>query len=114
MDSLFSISDILAKRIQDFKSDPEQALKTKSIKYSKQWNYGVKCFQVELNNERKKSMLPELSFIAVRSKLVALKEIDDLRWFFYHCRKYAKTKDKQGKWNSFSKCFFGALKTVDK
>jgi len=109
-----SISSILENRISLYNQNPEKALKEKSTEYQKKWNEGVRCFQEEINKDRKKANLPPLPFIAIRVKLVALKEIDDLRWFFYHCRKYAKTKDKLGKWNSFSKCFFGALSTVKK
>lgn len=109
-----SLTDILSSRIQSFNQNPEKALKSKTTEYQKKWNEGVRCFQEEINKDRKKVNLPPLPFVAIRSKLVALKEIDDLRWFFYHCRKYGKTKDKTGKWNSFSKCFWGALRTVDK
>ncbi len=108
---LISISNILKDRLEAFKNNPIKALKDKSTDYQKKWAFGVKCFQTEINRERKQDKMSELSFIAVRQKLVALKEIDDLRWFFYHCKKYAKTKDKTGKWNSFSKCFFGALRS---
>ncbi len=107
---LLSISSILKDRLEAFSKNPEKAIKEKGTDYQKKWAYGVKCFQVELNKERKKEGRADLSFMAVRQKLVALKEIDDLRWFFYHCKKYATTKDKTGKWNSFGKCFFGALK----
>jgi hypothetical protein len=107
---VLSISDILKDRIKSFNENPEKSLRTKSVEYSKKWNEGVKCFQTEINKERE---VP-ISFIAVRQKLVALKEVDDLRWFYYHCKKYGKTKDKQGKQNSFGKCFFGALRVGDK
>lgn len=107
---LISISSILKDRIEAFKKDPEKTLKDKGTDHQKKWAYGVKCFQEEINKERKKEGRTELSFIAIRQKLVALREIDDLRWFFYHCKKYAKTKDRDGNWNTFAKCFFGALK----
>lgn len=105
-----NIGDILKDRIEAFNKHPEKALKEKSANYQKQWNYGVKCFQIEINKERAKDKQAPLPFIAIRQKLVALKEIDDLRWFYYHCIKYSKTKDKLGKWNTFNKCFFGSLK----
>ena len=108
------LSSILQERIKAFNSDPQKAIKIKSVEYSKKWNEGVRCFQEEINKDRKKVNLPPVSFIAIRQKLVALKEVDDLRWFFYHCRKYGKTKDKTGQWNSFSKCFWGALRVVEK
>lgn len=105
-----SIGDILKSRIEAFKNNPVEALKFIGKDYQKKWNNGVKYFVIEINKDRKKEGLKDLSFVAVRQKLVALKEIDDLRWFYYHCKKYAHTKDKQGNQNSFSKCFFGALK----
>lgn len=105
-----TIENILKERLKKFKEDPQKSLKLKSSEYNKKWNYGVKCFQVAINDERKKTNLDPIDFMAVRQKLIALREIDDLRWFFYHCKKYATTKDKQGKQNTFSKCFFGALK----
>lgn len=101
-----TLSDILQDRIKAFSENPEKALKLKSVEYNKKWNYAVRCFQEAINKEREKP----IPFVAVRMKLLALREIDDLRWFFYHCKKYAKTKDKQGNQNTFSKCFFGALK----
>jgi len=110
MDHLTSISDILKERLEAFQKNPEKALIEKGKDYNKKWAEGVKCFQVAINDERKREGQTELAFIAVRQKLVGLQEIDDLRWFYYHCKKYAKTKDKIGKWNTFNKCFFGALK----
>lgn len=107
---MFSIGDILQLKQEAYKANPLLASKLEKTKYNKDWNNGVACFQKAINTERKKDKLPPLEFIAIRQKLLALKEIDDLRWFFYHCRKYAKTKDKQGRQNTFCKCFFGALK----
>lgn len=108
---LISIQSILKERIEAFEKNPEKALIEKGKDYNKKWAEGVKCFQVAINEERKREGQTDVPFIAVRQKLVALKEVDDLRWFFFHCKKYAKTKDKLGKWNTFNKCFFGALKT---
>lgn len=105
-----SIEEILKARIIRFNQNPIQALKFIGRDYQKQWNNGVNYFLIEINKDRKKSNLKELSFISIRQKLVAIKEIDDLRWFYYQCKKYAQTKDKLGNKNTFSKCFFGALK----
>lgn len=105
-----NLGDILKERIEAYKENLEKALKLKSTEYQKKWNEGVSFFQFEINKDRLKEKRLLLPFIVVREKLVALKEIDDLRWFFYHCRKYATTKDKTGKQNTFSKAFFGALK----
>lgn len=108
----YSIGDILKDRIEAFKANPESALKVKSTEYNKKWNEAVKFFQIRINKDRKKAKQPELEFMAIRQKLVALKEIDDLRWFYRECAKYAGTYPKGSKIrNTFSKCFFGALKT---
>lgn len=105
------LGDILKERIEAYKVNPQEAEKRRGKEYQKQWSFGVKCFQEQINKDRKRENKPEVPFIAVRMKLIALQEINDLRWFFYHCKKYAGTKDKQGRANTFSKCFFGALKT---
>lgn len=105
-----TLSDILQDRIKAFNENPEKALKLKSIEYNKKWNYAVKCFQVAINEDREKDGLEPIDFMAVRQKLIALREIDDMRYFFNQCKKYSKTKDKNGKQNSFSRCFFGSLK----
>jgi hypothetical protein len=107
-----TLSDILQDRINAFNEDPKKALKLKSIEYNKQWNYAVKCFQVRINEDREKEDLKPVEFIAVRMRLEALKEIDDMRYFFNQCKQYAKTKDKTGKPNSFSKIFWGATKPL--
>ena len=100
-----SLGDILKSRIEEYNLT-DGGFKKKGIDYNKRWNDAVGFFQIEINKEREKP----LTFIAIRQKLVALREIDDLRWFYYHCKKYAQTKDKNGVQNTFSKCFFGALK----
>lgn len=107
---MLNLQDILKDRIEAFKKNPELAAKKIGSDYNKSWNKGVQFFQLEINKDRKREKRPEVEFMAVRQKLVALKEIDDLRWFFFHCKKYSRTKDKLGNKNSFSKCFFGALK----
>ncbi len=113
--TLFSISDILKERIEQFNKNPEFALKTKAADYQKSWNAGVEFFRIQINKDRKKEKKSPISFIAVRQKLVALKEIDDLRWFYRECIKYSNTYQKKlvnGKpvRNTFSRCFWGALK----
>lgn len=105
------LASILSDRIKSFNADPKKALKLKSVEYNKQWNYAVKCFQVAINEDRKREGIEPIDFIAVRMKLLALREIDDMRYFFKKCKEYAKTKDQQGKQNTFSKCFWGALDT---
>lgn len=106
-----SIGDILKSRIEAFKNNPVQALEFIGKDYQKKWNNGVNFFLIEINKDRKKEGLKDLSFVAVRQKLIALKEIDDLRYFYSMCKKYSYTKDKvTGKKNTFSKCFFGSLR----
>lgn len=96
----FHISDLLNRRIQI------TSQKDISIDYNKKWNEAVKCFQEIINKERAKDNLKPLSFIVIRQKLVVLREIDDMRWFYKECLKYKYKK----KGNTFGKCFFGSLK----
>ena len=106
-----SIGDLLQKRLEAYAhSKPEEVLKRENAEYQKRWARGVQFFVDAINKDRKGTGYPPVPFIVVRQKLVALKEIDDLRWFYFHCQKYAKTKDAEGNWNTFSKCFWGALK----
>lgn len=106
-----SLSDILKERIEQFEKNPQAYLKNKSVSYQKDWNFAVRCFQERINKDRKKAKQSDLPFIAIRQKLVALKEIDDLRWFYRECLKYSGTYPKGSKIrNTFSKCFWGALK----
>lgn len=107
-----SIEEILRDKIEKFNRNPLEALKTIGSDYKKRWAKGVSFFQIKINEDRKKENLSELPFMAIREKLVAIKEIDDLRWFYGVCKKYATTKDKNGKQNTFSRCFFGALKNI--
>jgi len=67
-------------------------------------------FQTILNKERAKEGLKPISFIAVRQRVIALKEIDQLRWFYKECLKYSYKRDKQGKKQSFGKIFWGATR----
>ncbi len=102
-----SIQEILNRRIEASKNNTlEEHLKIAAKEYQKSWAAAVQFFQVEINKDRKKSGEKPLPFMAVRSKLAAVKEIDDLRWFYRQCLGYRNKK----KGNTFSKCFFGALK----
>lgn len=105
-----TMASILQAKMEMYHKNPEKFLKNKSTEYNKKWNEGVQFFQIAINKDRKKDGIPEASFISVRNKLLALAEVDDLRWFYYCCQKYAKTKDKNGKQNTFSRCFYGALR----
>lgn len=112
---MINIGDILKERQDAYKLNPEQFEKGKGKEYQKDWNNAVQFFQVRINKDMKKSGMPPVTFIAVRMKLVALREIDDLRWFYRECLKYSYTYQKvlvKGKpvRNTFSRCFYGALK----
>lgn len=110
------IGDILQDRIKQYEKLGGEALKIESKDYQKKWAFAVKCFTDRINKDRKASGLKPLTFIAVRQKLVALREIDDLRWFYRECLRYsttyAKEKDIKGKplRHTFSQCFFGSLR----
>ena len=106
-----NITDILRERIEQFRENPKESLKLKGKQYNKNWNFAVDCFKNRINKDMRKAKKPEYSFIVIRQKLIALKEIDDLRWFYRECLKYAGTYPKGSKIrNTFSRCFFGALK----
>lgn len=110
-----SLQDILKQRLADYSKDTGKSFVSKGKEYQKKWNDAVGYFRIQINKDRAKSKLPEVSFIQVRMKLVALKEIDDLRWFYRECIRYSNTYEKKlvnGKpvRNTFSKCFYGALK----
>ena len=105
-----SIGNILQERLKKYQDNPEAFLKRKSKDYNKEWNEAVNYFVIRINRDRKREGGELVSFISVRMKLVALKEIDGLRWLYLVCEKYSKTKDKEGRDNTFSKCFYGSLK----
>lgn len=102
-----SIQELLLKKIEASQNGtlPEQLILDRK-EYNKKWSEAVQYFQIIINKERFKEKLPPLEFIAIRTKLEAVKNIEDLRWFYYQCLKYRNKK----KGNTFSKCFFGALK----
>lgn len=110
-----SISHILQERLLAYQNNPVEAEKRRSVAYNKAWAEAVNYFVERINKDNKKEKRPPTTFIAVRMKLVALREIDDLRWFYRECLKYSYTYQKvlvKGKpvRNTFSRCFYGALK----
>lgn len=109
-----SIQEILKNRIEAYQNNTlESQFKLDGKEYQKKWAKAVQFFQIRINKERVKSKQLPLSFMAVRQKLIALKEIDDMRWFFGECIKYENKRDNFGRkiqGNTFNKCFFGALK----
>ena len=95
------ITDLLKNR-----QFTQEGMKQKSIAYNKDYTKAVKAFTDRINADRKKEKKPPITFMAVRMKLLALKEIDDLRAFYKTCLDYRRKK----KGNTFSKAFFGSLK----
>lgn len=101
-----SIQEILKQRIEAQKNNTlEQQLILDGKEYQKKWSAAVQFFQTQINTDRQKAGEEILPFMAIRSKLAGVREIDDLRWFYKQCLKYSRKKG-----NTFSKCFFGALK----
>lgn len=110
-----SIQDILKQRLEEYQKNPQESLKLKNKEYNKKWNEAVGYFREKINQDRKKARMSEVNFIQVRMKLIALKEIDDLRWFYRECIKYSNTYQKKlinnkPVRNTFSRCFYGSLK----
>lgn len=103
-----SIQQILQSKIEFFKRNPEQAIKEFKKDSNKDFNECVSYFHKRINSERPRNN--QLPFVAVREKLLGIQDIEDLRWFYRTCNKYSRTKDKDGNQNTFSKCFWGALK----
>ena len=109
---MISLQDALKDRIELYKQQPDKVvMEWVGKEYNKNWAKAVKHFQDRINLDMRKEKKSEFEFMPIRMKLIALKEIDDLRWFYGECLKYSYTKNKQtGKRNTFSQCFFGALK----
>lgn len=105
------LSELLKQRIEAFEKNPQQALKEKGKQRNKDYAYAVKCFQERINKDRLKAKQKPLPFVAIRMKLIGVKEVDDLRAWYKKCLDYSYTKDKKtGKRKTFSQCFFGGLK----
>lgn len=109
-----SIGDILKSRIEAFNSNPLEALKTLGKEYQKKWNNGVNHFLIEINKDRKREGLPEYKFIAIRQRLSHIKELEQLRWFYYQCKKNGAKLDKTGKPYTFSRIFNHSLDLKNK
>lgn len=110
---MLSLKDIVLERLQERAKNPEalkQFYKQQSIENNKKRAFAVQCFQQRINKDRKKEGKPEVTFMAVRMKLLALYEINDLRWAYRECVRYSFTKDLKGKRNTFEKGFWGMFK----
>lgn len=102
-----SISELLSTRIEaSKKNNLEKHFDLEKKDYNKKRAAAIQFFQKEINKEQKKDGKKEFSFIVIRQKLAGIREIDDLRWFYKKCIIYKRKK----KLNTFSKCFWGALK----
>ncbi len=102
-----SIQEVLKNRIQASSNGTlEKELIDNAKEYNKKWADAVEYFREKINKERIKENLTPFSFIVIRQKLAGVKNIEDLRWFYFQCLSYQRKK----KENTFSKCFFGALK----
>ncbi len=101
-----SIQELLKERIEASKNNNLEAqFDLERREHQKKWAAAVQFFQNRINKDRLKDKMRPLPFIAIRSKLEHVHQIDDLRWFYTQCLKYSRNKG-----NTFSKCFFGALK----
>lgn len=110
---MLSLGELLKEKIELYGSQSDDVvLKRMSSEYQKEWAKAVQFFQIRINKDQKRDGKPEFSFMAVRQRIVALREIDDMRWFYKQCCVYAAKRDpKTGKrTNTFSKCFWGATK----
>ena len=83
----------------------------KRKEYNKAYANAVKCFQDRINKDRKKEKKELVPFMAVKMKLVGVRELDDLRAWYKTCLDYSYTRDKVTlKRKTFSQCFFGGTK----
>ncbi len=105
------LTNLFQQRLEQLEATgAKEYLKSKGVERNKAYNDAVKCFQVRVNKDRKKAKQTDLPFMAIKMKLAGVREVDDLRMFYKQCLDYSYTKDKQGRRNSFSKAFMGALK----
>lgn len=103
------IGDLLKNRIQAPNLEEKILRDTKDyqLKFRDAVNEFVKVINKELAQEGK----PPLPFIAIRMKLIALKEIDDLRVFYKHCR-YKGNGRINGVRYTFKRAFFERTKKI--
>ena len=109
-----AIGNILLERFKDYQSNPqaiELAFKKKGVEHNKKWNEAVGFFMEKINKERVRDGYKPLPFMSYRMKLVAMIEIDHLKWFWYHCAKVSSIKDLKGNPKyTFGQIFFNSLK----
>ncbi len=104
---MINIADLLQSRLEAYKNNSlEEKVARDGKEYQKEWAKGVQFFQMAVNKARERDGLQALPFMAIRQKIVGVREISDLRWFYGVCLKYSR---KKGKDYTFSRCFFGAL-----
>ncbi len=112
---MISIGEALQQRLLASQNGSiDERMKLEGKEYQKAWNDAVQHFQKRINQDRKndkESSYPPMNFIATRQLLVAIRDIDDLRWFYKQCLAYSRKKDpRKVEVYTFSKCFFGSLK----
>lgn len=100
------ISELLKNRIEKYRSEPiEVVVKRDGKEYNKIWADGVKHFVDKINKDREGTQYKKVSFIMVRQKLLALRDLEDLRWFYGKCKQYSTKKG-----HTFSELFWGSTK----
>lgn len=93
------INNILIERYKEYYKNPEATEKlmiARGKEYSKKWNKCVGFFMDRINKDMIKDGKKPLPFMAYRSKLVALIEVEDLRWYWFYCQKVSSIKDLKG------------------
>jgi len=98
-------ANLFQKRLESFTVNPQADVKRHGANYQKEWSNAVNHFVIRINKDRK--YMKPTTYMAVRNKLLALREIHELRDFYKVCDKYSR---KKGEEYSFSRCFWGSLK----
>lgn len=109
-----SLGDIISERLLDNLKYPEELkeyYKEQSKEETKKRNHAIDCFRNRVNKQRQLHGYKPLSFLAVKMKMYAFKELDELRWFWKYCEDNGQKFDKDGKKYTFSRIFFASLDT---
>lgn len=106
------LSNLFQQRLEEIQATgAKEYLSKKGKERNKEYAKAVQCFVDRINKDRNKEKKEPVLFIAVRMKLRALKEVDDLRIWYKTCLDYSYTRDpKTLKRKTFSQCFFGGTK----
>lgn len=98
-----SIGDFLQNRIQT--PDLEKKIVRDTKDYQLKFRDAVNEFLKIINKELAQEGKPPLPFMAIRMKLIAVKEIDELRVFYKHCRHKGNGRIKEVRY-TFKRAFF--------